>query len=84
MHEKNSNIGMRPYRVLPKRGLKSELVKGQALSPGIDDPRPRRLCEPQSRHLHCRHLVNPLVISHRPHNHGDLTLLILGKTEQKS
>lgn len=66
---------LKPYRVLSKRSTEGELVKGKALATGIDNPGPRRLGEPERGHLHCRYLVDPLVIGDGAHDHGDLVRL---------
>jgi hypothetical protein len=66
---------LEPYRVLSKWSTESELVKGEALATGIDNPSPGRLGEPERRNLDRRHLVDPLVVGDGAHDHSDLVTL---------
>jgi hypothetical protein len=59
------------YRVLAERCTEGELVEGEALATGVDNPGPRCLSEPEGAHLHRRHLVDPLVVGHGAHDHRD-------------
>jgi hypothetical protein len=63
------------YRVLAEWCTERELVEGEALATGVDNPGPRRLGEPERAHLHRRHLVDPLVVGHGANDHSDQVVL---------
>lgn len=67
------------YRVLPHRSTKSKLVKCEALPTSIDNPGPGCLCEPQGSDLHCRDLLDPLVVCDCTNNHSDALLVLSQK-----
>ncbi|RWW10319.1 hypothetical protein GW17_00026148 [Ensete ventricosum] len=64
------------YRVLPKRRPKSKLIKSQAFPTGLENPGPRCLRKPQSRHLERRNIVNSLIVGHSPNDHSNLIILV--------
>lgn len=64
------------YRVLPKRGFESELVKCQALATSLLDPCSCSFCELQCSHFQRRNFTHPNVIGDCPNHHSNLSLLI--------
>jgi hypothetical protein len=63
------------YRVLSEWCTERELVEGEALATGVDNPGPRRLGEPERAHLNRRHLVDPLVVGYGANDHSDQVVL---------
>lgn len=72
------------YRVLSKRRSKSKLVEGQAFSPGLQDPCPSSLCEPQSRHLDGWNFMYPLIVGYRADNNRNVIFLTQGIISSKT
>lgn len=74
--KKTKKYDCKTYRVLPKWGSKSELVKCEALTTCLLNPRSCSLCEPQCSHFQRRDFIHPDVISYGPNNYCNPTILV--------
>lgn len=54
--------------------LQGQLVKGEDLTPSLEDATPGPAAHPQCTHLQLGNFQNPHIICDRPHNHGSLVL----------